>query len=497
MMTAGTAGAPAAPRASSSLAGNASAVRLGEKHRNRSLGVLTGADPAFDGFIGISHRTQNIELFPAVFACVFVYRHGGISAICGRNYNTHMARRWRMPDRYELSPAESVYPTGGGTDLAFAVMVLASYFTIFSGVRSITSGKLVALIALGILYIAIGIYGYAFCVRNRSVGAIAGYFSSQLVVAAIILYLSGSIGLNAMILLPLAGHSVVLLSGINRILTNLILTVVCGALMWQFTRSWSEIWQALPVFIAAQLFIVIFTQMAVSEEKARLEVQSLVRDLENANEQLRNYARQAEFLAVAQERNRLAREIHDGLGHHLTALNMQLKGAQAVMDRDPGKASELVHNAEQISHNALLDVRNSVITLREGGEERIPFAERVATALSPARQSDLHVEWNYQGDLSLINAEQGLAMIRSLQECVNNTLKHAQARSVTYAVDCSKPDFIHSIYQDDGIGSENTQGGFGIPGMRERALLLDGILEITTAPGKGFKAEMWLPKGRG
>lgn len=403
---------------------------------------------------------------------------------------------WRDLTRLREARGEP-YPTGSGTDLAFAVMVLASYFTIFSTVREISSSRLALLILLGILYIVVGIYGYAYCNRLKNGLLISIYFIVQIAIAAEIILLSGTIGLNAMILLPLAGHSVVLLDNVPRLLVNLAIGVTCGLLMRYFLPDLAQVGATLPVFLAAQIFIVIFTQMAVSEEKARIEIQSLVGDLAAMNEKLREYAAQAELLAVTRERNRMAREIHDGLGHHLTALNMQLKGAQAVLQRDEERARELIHNAETISHAALADVRQSVAALREESGQELSFTEKFALAITPARRAGITVNYNHKDGITELNPAQELALFRTLQECVSNTLKHANASTVDITLDTTNPDLIQFSFQDDGSGSDQTAGGYGLLGMRERITLLGGDLRIETAPLKGFRVDIKLPKGTG
>ena len=101
--------------------------------------------------------------------------------------------------------------TGGGSDLAFAVMVLAAYFTMFSTIRSISVSVLVVIIVLGVIYMTLGVYGYAYVAQRPGFTLRIGYFVCQIFLGILIIYLGGEVGFNAMILLPLAGHSVVIL----------------------------------------------------------------------------------------------------------------------------------------------------------------------------------------------------------------------------------------------------------------------------------------------
>jgi signal transduction histidine kinase len=103
--------------------------------------------------------------------------------------------------------------------------------------------------------------------------------------------------------------------------------------------------------------------VAVREQRGRAEVQRLADELGVANRQLREYAGQVEELAAARERNRMAREIHDTLGHYLTAVNMQLEAARALLATDPEKAADGMSKALALTHEGLADVRRSVATL--------------------------------------------------------------------------------------------------------------------------------------
>lgn len=123
-----------------------------------------------------------------------------------------------------------------------------------------------------------------------------------------------------MVLLPLAAHTVVLLKQGWMYVINLIIVAAYLVAVYAYSSDWVEVWSVIQIFLAGLIFVIVFTTMAIGEEKARKEVERLVSDLESANKQLREYALQAGELATIRERNRLAREIHDGLGHYLTAI---------------------------------------------------------------------------------------------------------------------------------------------------------------------------------
>jgi signal transduction histidine kinase len=382
--------------------------------------------------------------------------------------------------------------TGSDADIAFAVVVLASYFSTFSLMERTSSADLLLMIGLGVAYIAIGIYGYSFVVRAGKLPLFLVYFAGQILLGGMIIYLGKGVGFNAMVLLPLAGHSVVLLPQTWRLIVNLAIILVYVSAL-QITSNWSLVSASMPVFLAGQIFIVVFTQMAVNEEKARSEVEKLVKDLADANQSLRAYALQDEELAITKERNRLAREIHDGLGHYLTTIFMQVQAARAVMQIDPHKSQDALATAQNLAQEALVDVRESVSALRDSDSERLPLPEEIGNLLRGCANAGISTELKLLGTARSLTPQAQLTFYRAVQEGINNTVKHARATQLTVALDYSQPDRVKLVLQDDGVGANRMDGGFGLIGIRERVTLLYGAFHITTAPGEGFRLEVSLP----
>ncbi len=383
--------------------------------------------------------------------------------------------------------------TGSIADLGFAVVVLAAYFTIFSNVTTLSVSWLVIIILLGIAYIAIGIYGYAY-VSPVGLPIRVSYFVVQLCLGMTILFLGGATGFAAMLLLPLAGQSVVLLPEIWRYATNAGIAVTYAVALRVVSGSWDITIGNLPIFLAGQVFILVFTQMALSEEKSRREIHQLAAELSEANQRLRESAIQMEMLAVEQERNRMAREIHDGIGHHLTALNMQVKAARAVLSVDPERSAELLSKAENITQDALMDVRQSVSALRERFDERADLLNQIQSVLKSGENAGLTVTLTTCGEVRSLSPELQLTVYRAVQESINNTIKHAAATTFKVTLDFEQPKAVRLLIEDDGIGSDYPNGGFGLIGMRERVNLLDGKMNINTSRGKGFEIEIIIPE---
>lgn len=385
------------------------------------------------------------------------------------------------------------FQTGSDADLAFAVMVLASYFTTFSLLQSATTLELLLMIAFGVGYIAVGIYGYAFAAHSGKVAFHLLYFTVQLIFGGLIVFLGKGVGYNAMVLLPLAGHSVTLLPRNLRAGVNVAIVATYAIAVEMFSSNPGLVWSGLPVFIAGQIFIVVFTQMAVSEERARSEVEHLIKDLENANQRLREYAIQVEELAITKERNRLAREIHDGLGHYLTTINMQIQAARAVMKKDSNKALDALITAQGQTQAALVDVRNSVAALRDMPGDSFALQDEIGKILKSCEASGIHPEMKVIGAQRLLSPQAVVTLYRAIQEGINNAVKHAKASQVSVTLDYTQNSVIRLVVQDDGVGTACWEGGFGLLGMRERVLMMKGELNIVTAPGNGFRLEVCVP----
>lgn len=382
---------------------------------------------------------------------------------------------------------------GSNADLAFAVVVLTSYFATFSAIRQTTAIELILMITFGIAYLLIGIYGYAEVRESDHLNHQLAYFFIQIPLGCLIIYLGKGAAYNALLLLPLMAHAVILLPSRwsyamgAAILLGYIITIR------SFSPDWQMVWNGFPIFLAGLVFISVFTQSAVSEERARAEVERLVGELTAANQQLRAYAVQVEELAIAKERNRLAREIHDGLGHYLTTIHMQIQASKAIMKTDPQKAFDALDKALDLTHQALADVRQSVAALRSPVMLDLTLPDMIAELVKNVDAGGIRTSLDIQGEARTLSPQVRLTLYRSAQEALNNSVKHSQATRVSVRLDFQAKDEVVLTVEDNGQGTDQLDGGFGLIGMKERVTLLNGDIKIQTAKGQGFKVEIRLP----
>lgn len=371
------------------------------------------------------------------------------------------------------------------SDIAFAVVVLAAYFVLFSASSFTTSFNLpmiLLIIVLGLIYLSVGIYGSHYIDSHPSLRLNVAYLTFLILLGGIISYLGK--GNTWLLLLPMVGAAVEILPGGWAVL-------VCG-LIWiidilplglLYGTDAMGTW-AMPI-LAAVVFVAMFTQISVSERNARQQ-------LARAHQDLRSYAAQVKELTVVQERNRMAREIHDGLGHYLTAINIQIKAAQAVLAQDPALSQEALKNAQTLTQEALADVRRSVSALREDPSSGRPLPETLEHLLDEVRAGGIQAALAIRGVTRPLPAQVEFTLYRTAQESLTNVRKHAKASQVQMNLDYLEKS-IRLVISDNGIGAAQTSGGFGLVGLRERVELVGGKLLIESIPGLGFTITADLP----
>lgn len=223
-----------------------------------------------------------------------------------------------------------------------------------------------------------------------------------------------------------------------------------------------------------------------------------ISELAEAHAQLQVYSAQVEELSMIRERNRIAREIHDTLGHSLTLLAVQLETAtQHEMRGDPRLREELLE-ARQVAKACLTDVRHSVQALRPDAAASSSVQEQLrglaAEFAATCRQTQITLD--LEEATHPLHPELGLTLYRCAQEALTNIRKHACATKVLLRLSTTAEQ-VELTVLDNGQGepSEHDPGGsgFGLLGMRERVALLHGTLRAGSEAGHGWRVEVLLP----
>lgn len=284
------------------------------------------------------------------------------------------------------------------------------------------------------------------------------------------------------------------------VVTSLSFSLFLMTLMRRFQRfPASPLWQERLKFLTigyALLFGLTFLFVLLSMNAMVAERQSREK-LALANEKLRQYALKIENQATLQERNRIARDIHDSLGHSLTALNIQLETALKLWQSNPEKAQQFLERAKRLGTQSLQEVRQSVSAMRSDPVQGRPLQDAIASLVE-----DLHRSTGISPDCSLLlerplPAEVHTAVYRIVQEALTNICKYASATEIQIQLQTTSDELYLTIWDNgSGFDVEANTTGFGLQGMRERTLALGGQLSIDSALGAGCRitAHFPLPK---
>ncbi|WGV26238.1 sensor histidine kinase [Halotia branconii] len=244
------------------------------------------------------------------------------------------------------------------------------------------------------------------------------------------------------------------------------------------------------IFGLSLVFVLLLMNAVLSERQSREE-------LAIAHEKLRQYALRIENQATLEERNRIAREIHDSLGHSLTALNLQLETALKLSQSNPNKSQSFLMQAKELGSKALQDVRQSVSTMRSN-----PLQEKSLTQAIHLLAEDFH---RSNGILPIcqisldhsLSAEVNTAIYRIIQESLTNISKYAEATEIKLDIMMTKGS-LYLMIQDKGKGFDIQQNttGFGLQSMRDRTLALGGKFNINSTPGSGCQIIVDIPLSR-
>ncbi|MBN1311404.1 MAG: sensor histidine kinase [Anaerolineae bacterium] len=253
--------------------------------------------------------------------------------------------------------------------------------------------------------------------------------------------------------------------------------------------------QAMATYAGGYLFFGILTNALTQARLTQRQNALLLGELQAKNRQLEAYAARVETLTVVEERNRLAREVHDTIGHRLTTASVQLEGAQRLVPSEPERAVSMIGASRQQVREALQDLRHIVGRLRDPVEIELLLPQalhRLATGFQEATGLPVHLELPAGG--CEVTSSQQLALYRTAQEGLTNIQRHAAAHQAWLRLECS-PSRICLQVIDDGCGLTvgDPSRGFGLRGLRERAARLEGTITLVDRPGGGTILSIQIP----
>ena len=295
------------------------------------------------------------------------------------------------------------------------------------------------------------------------------------------------------------------------IVTSIFLAL--SAVTYLLNASWRDlIWWALGI-IPMTFFVCVYVFLYTRQAEAREQAQALSRELEAANRRLTDYAERVEDLTLAAERQRMARELHDTLAQGLAGLILQLEAANShLTSGKTERAQAIVQQAMARARATLADARHAIDNLREGKLTAANWADAVHAEVdhfTTATGLPCELDLPHIPALSEVAREQAL---RAVAEGLTNIAKHAQASHVWVRITSQdlaihdadaargapRPRYLEIEVRDDGRGFDpavaSASGHYGLLGMRERARLAGGTLEVRSTPGAGTTLKLCLPQ---
>lgn len=250
----------------------------------------------------------------------------------------------------------------------------------------------------------------------------------------------------------------------------------------------------LLIFTGTYILMVFIRFQIQQKEHLRqvmVELKIKTKELEKTYQKLKEASMELEDMTVLRERNRIAREIHDTVGHTLTTVLLELEAGERLIPIDPTAAATKMKLAKSQIRKGLNDIRVSVETL-DSGNEMLDFVSAMKLLIHETMMhGDIHIRYKID-EMPLLTPRQEKALYRALQEGITNGIRHG--KSTAFVFNLKKTEkWLEFFLQDNGIGAEKLTPGFGLTTMEERIKELGGIFNIVAKPGEGCMIHISLP----
>jgi len=371
------------------------------------------------------------------------------------------------------------------------VVIAISVITITNNPSLHEAGILIPFILVLVIHLALH-----WQIENitKQASRIIWYIIVQGIFAFILSWIGSETGLAFALFMALIGEEIGLL-GLTRqglLAGGFYLSLLVISLL--HTLGWASAGWVLLGTAPLVIFVVIYVTLYMRQNDAREHAQSLAAELEDANRQLATYATQVEDLTLANERQRMARELHDTLAQGVAGMVLQLEAVKAHLEAGRGKrAATIIDQSLARARSTLADARAAIDDLR-ATPANLPDAvrtkiERFTQATGIPCTLDLALE-------NAIPENVSDHALRILSEALTNITRHAQATEVNVRF-INQNQQLELDIRDNGRGFEpesaTRSGHYGLLGMRERARLVGGTLNIKSEPGQGTRIRLQIP----
>ncbi len=362
------------------------------------------------------------------------------------------------------------------------ILILSILFILAAYFENAQQQRLFILISVFLFFIANNILKYFINEKGRFYFAL---FAVDLVLIYILetnsrLLINYFLHSFYIILLFEAAVTLEIKHGIIIGIADILVSMVKFIYLTYFRFNLSSISQ-MVFFFTISILILIVAIFAQHNRQEKEKKDMLYRELLDAHKKLKEYTDEVQRLSAVEERNRIARDIHDNLGHSMTALIMQLQMAEHYLMTDSPKAQELIADSVKAAKDNLSGIREVVETLRGAGQSSSPaaalrevaekFSESTGTAIG------LKIEGTMPDNQKIFNA-----IYHILQEAMTNAVRHGKASEISAEINYLD-DVVRFVIRDNGRGTDDIAEGYGMRGIRERVKELNGDVEFKSENG--------------
>lgn len=237
-------------------------------------------------------------------------------------------------------------------------------------------------------------------------------------------------------------------------------------------------------FLMVNILIMVTATFAQYNKREKDKKDILYKELLDAHKKLKEYNDELNRLSVMEERNRIARDIHDTLGHNMTALIMQLQMMEHYIDKDVVKSEELLENSIKTSRNSLIEIRKVVETLR--GREALALPYDINNLIKEfSEKTGAFIELKCNGDASSATFDiVNNVLYHIIQESLTNAIRHGNATKIDVLLNYEEDAIKFNIKDNgDGAANVNINEGYGLKGIRERVQSFKGVVEYGSDNG--------------
>ncbi|MGF7060479.1 sensor histidine kinase [Brassicibacter mesophilus] len=288
--------------------------------------------------------------------------------------------------------------------------------------------------------------------------------------------------------------------------SKLLIKLQITALFWYIMRDvfnesileifnisfWQENGVDLSMILISFSFYILLLYFIKFQTTEKRKFQSINNELNESYKKLQEYSAEIEKLIVSKERNRVAQEIHDSIGHSLTALIMHLDLVEKMLDKDIQKSREIIIRTQDLARNSMKEVRKAVYALKEE-----PISNGLMSSLNELKcnliiSEGIEIYYDIEDNIETLSPGLKDVLFKTIKESFTNGIKHGKATEFKVKIFCLENSLILEI-KDNGKGCSKINEGNGLQGIKNRVNVLNGEVEYLSKEEEGFIIIVTIP----